>query len=187
MCTQFHANSFIGRIISELKRIIKHNPEKVGELEFNAYLPPKLCHLDEASQRNAEINNAIGTTFGFLTARYGKVFVKKRDVKKLFESLFDKKITATRYAFLLIKMAQAVSSQIYVKEKRAVLNIGKPSEEDFGSKKIYFKLLNMVFELSISNLMHNRDYEENFEVREKNLQNFMESTSELIADKNAVN
>ncbi len=182
MCTQFHQDSYLGKMFSELEKMIALNHEKVGEIIFISHMPPRLAHLEllESHKREALLNNAMGFSLIFLYTRYSREEKKDNaEMALLLASIFDKPITPRRFAKLILDMAKTVASELKTAGKDGAIKILKtPSDTDFGSKRIYFNILHMVLELVLSSLMENKEYEHYFSAKEKNVMNFFKFAAE---------
>lgn len=171
MCMEFHNESFLGQVVEKIKKIIKYDPKKVGEITFSN-LPPWISHLGENSTKkmSATINNAVGSTLMFLKLRYAN------ETDDSLDNIFDEEITPFLYAKFIIDMSKMALSRIKIKG----LKIKKPTNEDFGNKRIYFFLLKTILEMSIDHLASNQLSIMKFKSAEKSWKDFVRLASEDI-------
>jgi hypothetical protein len=167
MCTRIHATSFIKKMTDAVKRQIKHQPDKVGELLFKNYLPPRLCHLDpKMADGQATINDGIGKTLMFIVRRYDDT--GGGAIEQLLDRLFDENMTPSYVASILIAAVQVIVTEVrFTDAQGKKFNLPEPEKHDFGSKKIFFLPLLAMIDLIINMLLGNSNYADAYLKREK--------------------
>ena len=178
MCGKLHPNSFLAKTAKEINKRIGR---KKSAIRFNKFLPPRLCHLENCRDMRATVNNALGEMIVFLVKRYDALNFGNEKMEVLMNTVFEIEIDPARFAAILIETAKAVSREIRLTSADGtVYRLTEPSDTDLGSKRIYFSLLNMLFDLSANLLAGNGRYSKEFEEKEKEIMNLMS----LIAFKN---
>jgi len=154
MCTEQHANGFVGRLIEEMRQLIVMNPE-VGSIYVNRVLPPRLGAPPEE-----EIVNAIGTTVCRLRQEHPAVLLS--------DEFLEAKMTPKAVAETIVQAAIDLS--------RALACLRPCScPENFGSARVYFLLLNAVLALFFDKLagkVNTTEFSENIK-RVKDMVDFL--------------